>query len=251
MVPTFNNDGLDLVGDNMINNKKTIQDIIDKIEKDGQFEVRFPDLVVRQGVAMALKFQKDVAAARNASTLDEKAMKEKFLKEWEAMTKQFFAEVKEVNDAAEKERMVYEESKGSKATQADVLKEVWQAINDGKIIVEGGSKDKLPPLDEELLAELAEKPVQPVNSYGYGKKLWKSEARDTFGAQFLIGVYDTYDEAYQAYGKWKAAFDQNKQNVRSGFEQYKKEENARLDKDTSARDRLLTLLEDSRQSLYR
>merc|ERR1712032_1363881 len=64
-------------------------------------------------------------------------------------------------------------------TKADVLKEIYAVMQDR-------AKNKLPPLDEDLVAELSEIPAVPEGTifkhpWGIASKLYKSEAVDAFG----------------------------------------------------------------------
>ena len=70
-------------------------------------------------------------------------------------------------------------------TKADVLEDIYAML-------EKESDKPAPPLDEEMLAELAEQPAivegDFMHSWGTADKLYKSEAVDAFGAKFLLGV---------------------------------------------------------------
>merc|ERR1712037_884116 len=81
-------------------------------------------------------------------------------------------------------------------TKADVLKEIYAVMQDR-------AKNKLPPLDEDLVAELSEIPAVPEGTifkhpWGTASKLYKSEAVDAFGFRYLLGVFETKDEASMA-----------------------------------------------------
>ena len=74
--------------------------------------------------------------------------------------------------------------------KADVLKEIWEEI--GKV-----TDKPVPPLDEEMLAELAEETAiiegEFKHNRGTADTLYKSEAIDAFGAKYLLGVFETKD----------------------------------------------------------
>merc|ERR1719245_1952476 len=89
-------------------------------------------------------------------------------------------------------------------TKADVLKEIWEEI--GKV-----TDKPVPPLDEEMLAELAEEPAviegEFKHTWGNAEKLYKSEAIDAFGAKYLLGVFETKDEAMKAFADWNGEYE--------------------------------------------
>merc|ERR1712242_127895 len=84
-------------------------------------------------------------------------------------------------------------------TKADVLKEIWEEI--GKV-----TDKPVPPLDEELLADLAEEPAiiegEFNHNWGTSDTLYKSEAIDAFGGKYLLGVFETKEEAQNAFKNW-------------------------------------------------
>merc|ERR1719356_76642 len=141
--------------------------------------------------------------------------------------------------------------KGSTLTKADVLKEIWA-------LLPGHLGRDVSPLDEELLAELSSEPADDVgamtdggyHSWGTADKLYKSEAIDSFGAKYLLGVYETEEEAKQNFEAWNKEFKAARAGMAEEFEQYSKRENARLEADTSARDRIMAALEDARGKMY-
>merc|ERR1712032_632835 len=91
-------------------------------------------------------------------------------------------------------------------TKADVLKEIYAVMQDR-------AKNKLHPLDEDLVAELSEIPAVPEGTifkhpWGTASKLYKSEAVDAFGFRYLLGVFETKDEAAKAFKKWNGEYEQ-------------------------------------------
>merc|ERR1711884_370497 len=96
------------------------------------------------------------------------------------------------------------------------------------------SGDKLPPLDEEVLAELAKEPASDPeefkHSWGTADKLYKSEAIDAFGMKYLLGVFETKEEAAKAFAVWNEEYEQ-----------------ARLDKDSAGQERIKKILEEARR----
>jgi len=128
-------------------------------------------------------------------------------------------------------------------TKADVLKEIWAELPKW-------SGDSVPPLDEEMLAELAEEPATQEgefkHSWGIADKLYKSEAIDAFGQKYLLGVFETQDEARKAFADWNSEYEQARADMKTEMQEWSKQENARLDKDPSGRERMKKVLEDAR-----
>ena len=44
--------------------------------------------------------------------------------------------------------------------------------------------------------------------WGTAEKLYKSEAIDSFGNKYLLGVYETIDEASKAFDEWNKEYEQ-------------------------------------------
>merc|ERR1712127_160268 len=120
-------------------------------------------------------------------------------------------------------------------TKADVLRSVWAELPKhlGKPV---------PPVDEELLAELEEIPAVQEgefrHNWGIADKLYKSEAIDAFGMKYLLGVFDTKEEAQKAFNEWNDEYEKARADMKSEMQQWSKQENARLEADTSGADRI-------------
>merc|ERR1712107_180016 len=129
-------------------------------------------------------------------------------------------------------------------TKADVLKSLWAEIPKftGKPV---------PPVDEELLAELEEVPAVQEgefrHNWGIADKLYKSEAIDAFGMKYLLGVFDTQEEAQKAFTEWNDEYEKARADMKSEMQQWSKQENARLEADTSGSDRIKKILEEARR----
>jgi len=128
-------------------------------------------------------------------------------------------------------------------TKADVLKEIWEEI--GKV-----TDKPVPPLDEEMLAELAEEPAiiegEFKHNWGTADILYKSEAIDAFGAKYLLGVFETKDEAKKAFADWNGEFEKARGEMKAELEQWGKQEQARLDRDTEGQERIKEVLENAK-----
>merc|ERR1711874_279851 len=129
-------------------------------------------------------------------------------------------------------------------TKADVLKEIWAELP--KI-----TDKPVPPLDEEMLAELAETPAviegEFNHTWGTADLLYKSEAIDAFGAKYLLGVFETKAEAEKAFADWNGEFEKARGEMKAELEQWGKQEQARLDRDTEGQERIKEVLENAKR----
>merc|ERR1712086_1102701 len=75
-------------------------------------------------------------------------------------------------------------------------KQIWETLPDF-------TDEPVPPLDEEMLAELAKEPAQEdgeyMHNWGTADLLYKSEA---IGAKYLLGVFETKEESAAAFKEW-------------------------------------------------
>jgi len=131
-----------------------------------------------------------------------------------------------------------------KITKAQVVKEILQEFGDKY-------KTKLPPLDEELMADLEKEPAGHgfIHPWGTADKLYKSEAVDTFGARFLLGVFETKDEASAAFEEWNKEYQAARESMKEEFATISKQESARMEEDATARDRILSIIDESRTKM--
>merc|ERR1711972_66601 len=134
-------------------------------------------------------------------------------------------EVQEDADNLKKFFLTQEDKPGK--TKADVLKELWAELPKY-------SDKPVPPLDDEMLSELALEPYtekgELKHNWGTADKLYKSEAIDAFGSRFLLGVYETKAEATKAFEDWNKEY-----------------EAARLDSDVAGQERIKKVLEEARR----
>lgn len=128
-------------------------------------------------------------------------------------------------------------------TKADVLKEIWRVFAEK-------SGEKMPPLDEEFLAELEQIPAVDEISFrhpwGIADKLYKSEAIDAFGFKYLLGVFETIPEAQKAFEDWNGEFEQARTDMENELDQWSKQEQARLDADTAGQEAMKVVMEQGR-----
>merc|ERR1719188_1971785 len=129
-------------------------------------------------------------------------------------------------------------------TKADILKEIWEELPK--------HTDKpVPPLDEEMLAELAEEPAiipgEFNHSWGTADKLYKSEAIDAFGMKYLLGVFETVEDAQKAFDEWNSEYEKARADMKSEMQQWSKQEQARLDRDATGQERIKKVLEEAKR----
>merc|ERR1712187_827834 len=93
----------------------------------------------------------------------------------------------------------------------------------------------VPPLDEEMLAELAQEPAVEEGSFmhnwGTADTLYKSEAIDSFGQKYLLGIFETKEESIAAFNDWNAEYNDARKDMASEMAQWSKQEQARLDQE--------------------
>merc|ERR1712186_272633 len=83
--------------------------------------------------------------------------------------------------------------------------------------------------------------------WGTADKLYKSEAIDAFGMKYLLGVFETQEEARKAFVDWNDEYVKARADMKTEMQQWSKQENARLESDTSGADRIKKILEEARR----
>merc|ERR1712014_417124 len=100
-----------------------------------------------------------------------------------------------------------------------------------------GSEVPVPPLDDEMLAELAQEPAtepgELLHTWGTADKLYKSEAIDHFG---------TKEEAADAFKVWNDEYEVARKNVAEEMAQWNKREQAKVDADVDGQARIKEIL---------
>ena len=173
----------------------------------------------------------------------------------EGKYKQLFTEAEEVIDTwraasqeietlAQNAKEFYRSQKDVKGkTKADVLKEIWAELPKwvGKPV---------PAIDEEVLAELATEPATGPDfrhPWGIADKLYKSEAIDAFGQKYLLGIYETKEEAAKSFSEWNAEYEKARVAMKSEMQEWGKQEQAKLEADKESQDRIKAMLEEARR----
>merc|ERR1712008_6229 len=97
-------------------------------------------------------------------------------------------------------------------TKADVMKAVWE-------VLPRLTGSPVPPIDEELLADLEQQPAVVEGDYrhtwGIADKLYKSEAIDAFGMKYLLGIFETKDESQKAFADWNSEYEKARVSMRA------------------------------------
>jgi len=178
-----------------------------------------------------LMYSDEISKMYNFKTEEEEAA---FIKEHEAngddlVEGLFFKQIKEWTEASESLEKEVEESKAFFKNLKDEGKSKADVV---KAIFEQFKKDGYPvqPLEEDTLKELAKMPALPKEEldhpWGKASTLWKSEAYDPFGNQYLLGIYETPEEALKVFNEWNAEYEQSREVVAEEIKQFQKETEA-------------------------
>merc|ERR1712187_546806 len=113
------------------------------------------------------------------------------------------------------------------------------------------SDKPVPHLDDEMLAELAAEPYTEKgefkHNWGIADKLYKSEAIDAFGSRFLLGVYETKEEATKAFEEWNKEYEAARKISIEEMQAWSKQAQAQLDSDVAGQERIKKVLEEARR----
>ena len=85
------------------------------------------------------------------------------------------------------------------------------------------------------------------HNWGTAEKLYKSEAIDSFGNKYLLGVFETVAEAEKAFDEWNKEYEQAGENVKESLSGWAKQQEAALAEDQDEVDRLRKALEEARR----
>merc|ERR1712151_729014 len=86
-----------------------------------------------------------------------------------------------------------------------------------------------------------------------GSKLWKSEAIDSFGMRYLLGIYENKEDAQKAFDAWNAEYEKARADSVEELAQWSKTEQAKLDADTDNQEAIKAIFETAKsmQSSWR
>ncbi|CAE8709406.1 unnamed protein product [Polarella glacialis] len=232
---------------------KMMDDLIKKgVPAVGQdFELLLPQVLVAQTTAAQQMLNDRLQQyAEHHSEAEVTEFKQKQLPEiWgkvlaELISKHIIARDEVEKDAQDLKKFFRSQKDMPGKTKADILKGIWAELPK--------HTDKpVPPLDEEMLAELAKEPAiikgEFKHSWGTADKLYKSEAIDSFGEKYLLGVFETKAEAQTAFVNWNAEYEKARDDMKDEMTQWGKSEQARLDADPADQERIQKALEEARR----
>jgi len=228
-------------------NPKPFKDMLDKLIAKGipavgeKFELTIPEVMATQ-VRTVVKWVRQEGNLRMENHTEEE------MKKWAEeelpgkignlfvwMWNNYVSTRDEVEGAALKVREFFRLQETRKdqtdLTKADILKEIWAELP------KAFPDRTVPPLNEEVLAELAKTPAilegEFMHSWGTADVLYKSEAIDAFGKKFLLGIFETKEEAHATFLKWNEEYEKAREKQADDMKQWCKQEQARLDKDES------------------
>jgi hypothetical protein len=220
--------------------KAKIDDLIAYIEKEhmGDAEVRelHMSVVMKEQLATVNEaLMKEVAKAIEAGQPEKEVMERALVIRQQTslfLWASWLKARKIIEDDVEFQKGFYASQKDydTSKTKADLAKEIHAAFEE----YEG---KKLPPLDEDVLADLEKipavdsRPYRHMHPWGYASKLYKSEAIDAFGFRYLLGIFETVDEAKAAFVRWNDEYKQANEDMETELAQWSKQEQARLDAD--------------------
>jgi len=183
---------------------------------------------------------KEKAGAYRANHTEEETKKyveDVLQKEWiealDGLQKKYYDAVDTVAGDVAAMKKYYMTQKGREKelkdkTKADILKEIWAELP--KL-----TDKPVPPLDDEILAELAQEPAilegQFNHNWGTADKLYKSEAISPFGEKYLLGIFETMEESEKAFTAWNEEYEKAREQLKVERDQWGKQEQARVDAD--------------------
>jgi hypothetical protein len=221
-------------------------------EKDGipamgeDFELAVPQVLVNQILYLRQWMQEGVAQYAEGKSEEEV---EEFKRDYvpkigseviKYIVDNYVTARDEVEELVEKQKKFFRSQREMPGkTKADVLKELWAELPKY-------SKTPVPPLDDEMLAELAQEPAvgegELLHTWGTADKLYKSEAIDHFGSRYLLGIFETKEEAAKAFKTWNEEYQTARKNVAEEMAQWNKREQAKVDADVDGQARIKQIL---------
>merc|ERR1711971_1281506 len=100
----------------------------------------------------------------------------------------------------------------------------------------------------EFLAMLSKEEATPKHElehpWGKADKLYQSLAIDSYGDRYLLGIYETKEEARKAFNDWNKEYEKASKNMKVEMDQWAKQEQAKMDSDATGSSVLLKKLEE-------
>merc|ERR1719195_31505 len=215
-----------------------------------KFDLMLPQVMVAQHVYLGSLLEGYKSQAENKTDAEKKTFYEKELPEAASgalrmLTEKYIEARDEIQANCDHSKEWFKSQDEERyKTKADVMKAVWEVLPQL-------TGSPVPPIDEELLADLEQQPAVVEGDYrhswGIADKLYKSEAIDAFGMKYLLGIFETKDEAQKAFADWNSEYEKARVSMKADMEEWGKTEQARLDKDTYAQERIKAVLSEARR----
>lgn len=230
--------------------------VVDEVVKKGvppmgeTFDLLLPQVMVAQHLYLNTLVDGHKKNAESSSDEEKKEFYDKTLPEavsgaMKQLSEKYFGARDEIQANCDRSKDWFKSQNEERyKTKADVMKAVWEHMP--KL-----TGTPVPPIDEELLADLEQQPAVVEGDYrhswGIADKLYKSEAIDAFGMKYLLGIFETKEEAQKAFADWNNEYEKARVTMKADMEQWGKSEQARLDKDTYAQERIKKVLSETRR----
>jgi len=223
---------------------------LEKASSGEAVKVETPIVPMNQAIFLSKWWQNSFAeAAQNATDEAKKKaataeMSKLLAKDIVEGTDDYFEAAKYVEEGIQDFKDFFKEVPDPSRTKADMAKDLWKELPKltGK---------ELPPLDEELLAELAQIPGSYPGEkpfiWGTASKLYRAVAIDTFDTRYLLGIYETKEECVEAFKIWDDTYKAVRKEKAQEMVEWNKQANARLAKDPEGRERIKKVLEEARR----
>jgi len=161
------------------------------------------------------------------------------------MVSKYYAAREEVEQEVTKLKKFFRSQKDMPGkTKADIVKQIWKELPkhmDGPVA----------PLDEDMLADLAKEPAvgdgELLHNWGTAEKLYKSEAIDSFGNKYLLGVFEKPADAEKAFDEWNKEYEKAGKDVKENLKSWAKQQEAELAEEADSVDRIRKALEEARR----
>ncbi|CAK9035730.1 unnamed protein product [Durusdinium trenchii] len=222
-----------------------------EIPADGEdFMIQLPRKIVQLLSQAGGKLQAQVEAYRADHSESEveayaKSLEEEWVKTAEDISKTYILAQDEIETEMQKMKKFFGSQKNMAGkTKADILKGIWKLLpkySDGPV----------EPLDEEMLSELAKVPAviegEFNHSWGTADTLYKSEAIDSFGSKYLLGIFEKREDAEKAFDAWNKEYTQAGQDVKENLKSWAKGQEAELAEEQDSVDRIRKALEEAQR----
>jgi len=211
-----------------------------KIPAAGEdFEVRLPRKLVEDLNALA----GEVGAQKESKS--ESELDEMWWKMAGELVAKYYAAREEVEKDVEGLKKFFRSQKDMPGkTKADIVKQIWAELPKHM-------STPVAPLDEEMLSELAKVPAvvkgEFKHNWGTAEKLYKSEAIDSFGNRYLLGVFENKADAEKAFDAWNKEYEKAGADVKENLKNWAKQQEAELAEEQDSVDRIRKALEEARR----